>query len=108
MAAPAVSLDTPPVIDSLKDVLAIFGYLQLNHHQPAIVTQGQQVDWSRARRTAVRCPKLRVQRSNNQSRIELRDIAAQDRFEPGLTRGAVQPVTPVATVFIAVGFQILK
>ena len=52
MAATAMSLDTPPVIDSLKDVLAIFGYLQFNHHQPPIVTQGQQIDWSRARRTA--------------------------------------------------------
>ena len=63
MSAAAVRFDAPPVIDALKDVLAIFADFQFNDCQSAVISQRQQIDRARASRPTVRSPELRVQRS---------------------------------------------
>ena len=69
MPAAAMRLDAPPVIDALKDVLAIFVDLQFDHRQTPVMTQRQQIDGPRAApstdRPAVRSAKLRVQRRDD-------------------------------------------
>ena len=77
VTAPAMRLDATPVIDSLKNMLAIFRDLQFNYDQTPVVTQRQQVNWTRAGRAAVRGAKLRVQRGDNQAGIELGYVAPQ-------------------------------
>src|SRR5260370_20287137 len=74
----AMRLDAAPVVDALENVLAIFTDFQLDHHQPAIMTQREQIDWPRAVWPAMRSAKLGMQRSDDQSRIELRNIAPQN------------------------------
>src|SRR5712692_7691009 len=78
VSAAAMRLDPPPVIDALKDVLAIFVNLQFDHYQPAIVPQRQQIDGSRAGRPTMRRAKLRMQRSHNQTGIEFGNVAAEN------------------------------
>src|SRR5215471_1777434 len=81
MSAPSMRLDPPPVVNSLKHMLAIFADFQFNHHQTPIVTQGEQVDGPRAAAPdgrAMRGPELRVQRRDNQAGIEFRNVTAQN------------------------------
>src|SRR5437879_2133547 len=70
VAAAAMRFDAPPVVDSLKDVFAIFVDLQFDYCQPAIVTQREEIDGAGAGRSAVRGAKLGMQRSDDQTRIE--------------------------------------
>src|SRR5258708_6836206 len=44
VAAASMGFDAPPVVDSLKDVFAIFVDLQFDHCQPAVVTQREEID----------------------------------------------------------------
>src|ERR1700674_164527 len=69
MASAAMGFDAAPVIDALENVLAIFADLQFDHRQTPVVTQRQQVDRARASWTAMRRPKLRMQRSDDQTGI---------------------------------------
>ena len=41
VAAPSMRFDPSPVVDALKDVLAIFVDFQFDHDQPSVVTQCQ-------------------------------------------------------------------
>src|SRR5688500_10690994 len=41
--APPMGFNAPPVIDSLKDVFAIFRHLEFYNYQPAVVSQREQV-----------------------------------------------------------------
>jgi len=73
VAAAAMRFDAAPVINTLEDMLAIFVDLQLDHRQPAVVTQRQQIDWPRAAGSisrTMRGTKLRMQRRNNQTGIK--------------------------------------
>src|SRR5437588_1008476 len=103
--------DATPVIDSLKNVLTIFCDLQFNYHQSPIMSQRQQIDWPRAassEATAVRSPKLRVQRRDDQAWIQSRNVAPQNRFQPRFARSPIKPMPAIATISVAISFKIEK
>src|ERR1041385_3311953 len=49
-----------------------------------------------------------MQRSNDQTRVEFRDVATENRFQPGFTRCTVKPVTTIATVRVPILSKIAK
>src|SRR5205085_12624252 len=95
-----------PVIDSLENVLAIFTYFQFDHYQTSVVTQREKINRPGAtlgsKGAAVGSPKLRMQRSDDQSRIEFRNVATENRFEPGFAGCAIQPMATISTVGVAI------
>ena len=83
VAATAMGLHSLPVVGSLHHVFASFGNFQLDHCQASVTSQRQQIDWANAKHAATRGAKLRMQRRDDQTGIESRDVAAQQRFKPG-------------------------
>jgi hypothetical protein len=77
VATAPVSLNPLPIINSLQNMLARFGHLQLNNNKPPILSERQQIDWPNAENAASGCPELRVQRRNYQAGIETGDVATQ-------------------------------
>ena len=78
VSSPAMRFDAPPVINTLKDVLTIFADLQFDHDESPIVTQREQVDWTRTCGPTTRRAKLRVQRRNDQTRIEFSYVSPEN------------------------------
>jgi hypothetical protein len=58
-------------------VFAIFRDFQLDHYEPSILSQRQQIDRSNAELATAGGAKLSVQRCDDQTRIELRDVTPQ-------------------------------
>src|SRR2546423_12383853 len=112
MTATAMRFHSPPVINSLKNVFAIFVNFQLDHNQSPVMTQREQIDWARAtprsNGTAVRRPELCVQRRDDQARIEFRYVATQKRFQPCFTRRAIKPLLAISAIIVSIDFQILE
>src|ERR1051325_8493903 len=83
-----VSFDAPPVIDSLKNVFAVFTDLQLYDDEAAIASERQQVYGARGGgdRSALRGAKLRVERGEAQARVEPRNVAPEHGFKPSFRR----------------------
>src|SRR5438874_13442598 len=100
--------DWAPVIDALEDVLAIFTYFQFDHYQTPIVTQREKINRPGASWSSVGSPKLRVKGRDDQSRIEARNVATENRFEPSLAGRAIQPMATISTVSVAILSQIAK
>src|SRR5829696_447668 len=82
MPAAPMGLDAPPVIGSLQHVLAVFRNFQFDHNQSPVLSQGQQIDRPDAELCAACSTKLRVQRRDDQTRIEPRYVATEQRLEP--------------------------
>src|SRR5207237_6018685 len=96
MALAPVLLDAPPVVCALERERGVFGDLQLDDDEPPVATERQQVNGARGGGRLARGAELRVQRREPQARIEARDVAPQERFEPGFGRGAVERVPVIA------------
>src|SRR5205814_10158468 len=103
-----MGFDAAPVIDALENVLAIFIYVQFDHHQTSIVAQCEKINRPGASWSTVGSPKLRMQRGDDQSRIEFRNVATENRFEPGFAGCAIQPMPTISTVGVAILSQIAK
>ena len=80
-----MGFDPLPVVCSLKHMIPGFRNLELNHSKPSIVSQRQQVDGTNAGHTAPRSSELRMQRRDNQPRIQASDVSTQQRLQPGLS-----------------------
>ena len=77
VAAATMGFDTPPIIGALQNVLAVFRDFQLDHNQPPILSQRQQIDRPDAELRSARGAKLRVQRRDDQTGIESGDVATK-------------------------------
>src|SRR5262245_41547850 len=89
MSAAAMRFDPSPVIDALQNVLAIFSHFQFNDYQTPILPERQQIDRPGPCRPTMSGAELRVQWRYDRSRIQARDITAQDRLQPSLATGAI-------------------
>ena len=76
VATPPVRLDAAPVVRALKDVFAIFGHLQLDHDEPSVLSQCQQIYRPDSELRAACGPELSVQWRDDQTGIEHCDVAA--------------------------------
>src|SRR5436190_22585054 len=56
----------------------------------------------------MRSAKLRMQRRDNQTGIQFRDVATQYRLEPGFAGRAIEPVAAVPATLAAIRLQIAQ
>ena len=91
------SLDPAPVVRALQGERRIFRDFQFNDDQPTVEAERQQVNGARAARARrMGGAELSVQRREPETRIEPRDVAPQQRFEPRFGSVAVERVCVVA------------
>ena len=105
MATASVSLNALPIVNSLQYMLARLRNFQLNYHESSILPERQQINWTNPEHAASSGPELRVQRRDYQAGIEARDIAAQQRFEPGFRSVSVERVVMVGSLGRSVSQQ---
>ena len=93
-----MSFNALPIVDSLQDVLARFYNFQLNNNEPSVLPEGQEINWTNTKHATARSSELRKQRRDNQAGIEARNVAAQQRFEPGLRGVSVERVVMIGSL----------
>src|SRR5437763_565795 len=95
MTAASVCLDTAPIINALQHMLTIFRDLEFDYYKPAVLSQRQKIDWSNAELGSACGSELRMQRRDNQTRIEHGDVSSQQRLEPCFRSCAIQSVAMI-------------
>ena len=75
VAGAAVHFDAPPVVRALQREHCVFRNFQLDDGEPAVAPEREQVNGACARARLLRRPKLRVERREDETGIEPRDVA---------------------------------